>query len=540
LRWHALNAQTPESGTFWQGVYTISACSGGTGSPAGGPADPCVEALNWPNSLSNSGTISFRLGSAEQYDFRRDYSAPGYTQVCKADTIYISKGTLAETAYGGYDSQGQPATTSISWSIVSETVDFIKGTFSSTFPYITGTENGQYIISYGNVSGTWQVSPLSQPFPKCDPPGGSDLYCTPNVNSSSPSGAPCSQPFLPVTSSARSGEWISAGCPAPTLTLNGNGTTEMIAIFEPGMSLQAAAAACGFIGFDWVQRVTSLPTPNPYRDSHGSSLQAPFYDPPDGGYITSPQSQQPPFLDATPFYYNPAYLDTGCVAYTESDGCTPIITTLQGGRQLLAIADAPQDPCLPGGALTFTAYCEFSAAPYNAHLSFTTSLVGIYPGNQPSAPLFSWSWIDNFNGLSSEPVGNGGVSFSLSTIYPVIPGSGTGGITITVINNIQLPTPLNEGQIYTLASGLAYSRVTQTFNGRVALKNIGETTVAGPLQLLLFKLPGNVTLVNATGNLSGTPYIAPGQSITVPVQLKNPSNATINIAPAIYSGSLSQ
>jgi hypothetical protein len=57
-------------------------------------------------------------------------------------------------------------------------------------------------------------------------------------------------------------------------------------------------------------------------------------------------------------------------------------------------------------------------------------------------------------------------------------------------------------------------------------------------------MPATVTLVNATGKLSGTPYLtvptaslAPGQSVTVGVQFKNPSNATINLTPAIYSGS---
>jgi len=51
-----------------------------------------------------------------------------------------------------------------------------------------------------------------------------------------------------------------------------------------------------------------------------------------------------------------------------------------------------------------------------------------------------------------------------------------------------------------------------------------------------------VTLVNATGSISGSPYLtvpaianlAPGQSVTVSVQFKNPSNATINFTPVIF------
>jgi hypothetical protein len=59
-------------------------------------------------------------------------------------------------------------------------------------------------------------------------------------------------------------------------------------------------------------------------------------------------------------------------------------------------------------------------------------------------------------------------------------------------------------------------------------------------------MPTNVTLVNATGNLSGTPYmtipavagLSHGQSVTLSVQFKNTSNATINLSPVVYSGSI--
>ena len=93
---------------------------------------------------------------------------------------------------------------------------------------------------------------------------------------------------------------------------------------------------------------------------------------------------------------------------------------------------------------------------------------------------------------------------------------------------------------------LAYSRVGQTFNGTVTLRNISTGTINGPLQLVFFGMPPGVTLTNATASLFGTPYLtvpavaslAPGQSVTVGIQFKNPSNATINLAPVVYSGSI--
>ncbi len=96
------------------------------------------------------------------------------------------------------------------------------------------------------------------------------------------------------------------------------------------------------------------------------------------------------------------------------------------------------------------------------------------------------------------------------------------------------------------ASGLAYSRVSKTFNGTVTVQNISGSAVNGPLLILFTGMPANVTLANATGNLSGTPpltvpgvvSLAPGQSATVSVQFSNPSNATIHFTPVIYSWSI--
>jgi hypothetical protein len=110
----------------------------------------------------------------------------------------------------------------------------------------------------------------------------------------------------------------------------------------------------------------------------------------------------------------------------------------------------------------------------------------------------------------------------------------------------QAPSVVPSNEIATTASGLAYSRVSKTFNGTVTIKNVGSSTVSGPFEILFTGIPASVTLVNATGNLSGTPYLtvpsvaslAPGQSATVSVKFSNPSNATINVTPVIYSGGI--
>jgi len=100
-------------------------------------------------------------------------------------------------------------------------------------------------------------------------------------------------------------------------------------------------------------------------------------------------------------------------------------------------------------------------------------------------------------------------------------------------------------QVVTTAYGLAYSRVTQTFNGTVTIRNISSTGINGPFQIVLTSLSAGVALVNATGTVDGMPYLtvpitslAPSQSATVNLLFKNPSNAKINFTPVIHAGSL--
>ena len=103
-----------------------------------------------------------------------------------------------------------------------------------------------------------------------------------------------------------------------------------------------------------------------------------------------------------------------------------------------------------------------------------------------------------------------------------------------------------QATITVTTSGLAYSRVSQTYVGTVTLKNTGSSSVSGPFQILFTGLSANATLVNATGTLAGTPYItvsappslAPGQSVVVNVQFANPSNAVIHFTPLVQEGSI--
>jgi hypothetical protein len=337
-------------------------------------------------------------------------------------------------------------------------------------------------------------------------------------------------------------------------------------------TLPSYAASCGFAYLEWQQLITNDPGGSTLRPNDPSMLPAVNISPTDGSLIAPPSYYDPPpsgyvgsQINPYPFYYPPP----PSIFFNPGARCTLDINVypfdcpirfpyvVSSDFTTLSFLDAPADHALDPSVVVPTTNPRF--------LAFKTTLVGVSgqanqggvscgPGSALyCTPLFSWSWkstntqfacpgiLSYLTGLCSM----GGVD-QADGIYPIIPGNGDGGITITSINGVQLPPAVLPSQVATTASGLAYSRVSETFNGTVTLTNIGSSAISGPLQILFTGMPAGVTLANATSNLSGTPYmtvstaadLTPGQSVTVNVQFSNPSNATINLAPAIYSGSI--
>jgi hypothetical protein len=227
------------------------------------------------------------------------------------------------------------------------------------------------------------------------------------------------------------------------------------------IGLAAAAAACGFTGFDWVQFIDHLPGPSMFFASSNPTVpiiippQSPIKDPPLGGYTY--QSSDPPFFDANPFYYNAANIFTSCAEADLAGAC--ILSIVSNSGDTLNFFDEPADPCLPGGLpggspsdrrqLRTLCKGDSSGPPF---ISFRTQLVGICnstpsalcsEAGKPSVPLFQWSWKDNFNGEVGEPsTGTGGVFFAqTASFFPVNPSSGTGGVTITSVNGAPQTPP---------------------------------------------------------------------------------------------------
>jgi hypothetical protein len=364
------------------------------------------------------------------------------------------------------------------------------------------------------------------------------------------------------------------------------GSPTVAATFTPqpvnGVQYTVAQAAqlCGFADFDWVQTITREVDPNRLSASNiavapttanvggfnipvhlGGKFRpkingpvkivanmASYSDPPQGGGYT---------YNTTPDYSYPFYCDpTGDIT------CPRTATTL-------SMSDVPTQTCMvdaggnPSNAYLSSAKVRAGCGNMNAKIGaskqFITHLAGIKLDGTPFDLGIGFTWTSDYNGTA------GGVAVSGKSSLPPDPGSGTGGVTITSYNGItdyqyggisvggingvsQSQTLLDSSQVTTTASGLAFSRVTQTFNGTASITNVSGNSLSGPFQLVLASLPANVRLTNATNTFGGFPYItlpgastlAPGQTATVALEFANPSKASITFSPLIYAGSLEQ
>jgi predicted extracellular nuclease len=95
------------------------------------------------------------------------------------------------------------------------------------------------------------------------------------------------------------------------------------------------------------------------------------------------------------------------------------------------------------------------------------------------------------------------------------------------------------------SSGLVLNRATGIYSGTVTVTNRSGSSIAGPIQIALSSLAAGVTLVNASGNLAGTPYIAsgaaslaPNASVSVGVQFRVTGSARVAYSINTWSGTL--
>ena len=98
-------------------------------------------------------------------------------------------------------------------------------------------------------------------------------------------------------------------------------------------------------------------------------------------------------------------------------------------------------------------------------------------------------------------------------------------------------------QVKASHTGFTINRATHLWTATMTIQNTGTTAIAGPIQVLLTNLSAGVSMSNSTGTHNGSPYItasadglAPGASVSVPIQFTNPSGVSIAFTPVTASG----
>jgi hypothetical protein len=320
----------------------------------------------------------------------------------------------------------------------------------------------------------------------------------------------------------------------------------------PGYTLSQAAQLCGFKDFDWTQKVTVSFDPSSFyaRNLGGAfdpkiigpvrltSKRDPVNDPPQGGGYADGFGG-----DATPDNSYPFYYDPNVDLPGHESGSVPVACTLTASAgSTLTMHDAPADTCLPGGGgpatLHGTPFCTdpvlapgATAEPKGSFTGFTTELAGVnFDGSAtPLGILFTWT--SNNNGTTGK--------VSLRKTELPADGNGTGGVTITSVNELTTYGGITvigvngapPGAPATLTSGNACNGVySGTFNGNLTISAGQDCTfingyitgdvvqAAGENNLVLsgVLIGGNVQIVG-----SGTFSIGPSTAINGDLQIQN-------------------
>jgi FG-GAP-like repeat len=221
----------------------------------------------------------------------------------------------------------------------------------------------------------------------------------------------------------------------------------------------------------------------------------------------------------------------------------PVVSAVSGTFEIAQVLCYDGSTTFPttlpsGGACTLTITYEASGTPTNdsGTIVFTDNAALSSPASTGTGPNYTQT-------------------IKLSTGQTVAEQPPSGTVTLpTITENITVTdTPfsaaqLTSSQVSVTSSGLTYRRAIGGFiaSGSVTIKNIGGTTLNGPLQLVFTNVkPAGATLVGPAGTYNGSQFltiasttILPGQTVTVLFSLTTPSPGVTFSPLSVYAGTL--
>ena len=206
-------------------------------------------------------------------------------------------------------------------------------------------------------------------------------------------------------------------------------------------------------------------------------------------------------------------------------------TLLQSGLRDALLTNVDSNS-LPHSAASCTYGCDGSTpdkASYVDHVMISGLGVAA-SGNQ--TPLCATNGGTFFTSPAAVTFNN--MQFPLSEHY---------GVQTTI--SLGYSPSIVSSQVSITQSGFGRNRATGIWTATLTLKNTGAKSIAGPVQVGLSNLTTGVLMTNNTGSAFGYPFLtvssgalAPGASLSLPIQFTNPSNLLINYTPVTYSGGL--
>ena len=268
------------------------------------------------------------------------------------------------------------------------------------------------------------------------------------------------------------------------------------------------------------------------------------------------------------------YARTGAYNLTQANGDpialnVPHITSGGGGSQTYTI-DLSNAHGFPHVITGWQAY-EYMTFDVNGK---TLTMTAHQVNNAAPAVNISWPWVSS-SGTANPSIltvpGTNGCLAGMNVNGNMCPATSSSTIETIVLNHFTNVS----SQVSATSTGFIYSRLSKLYTGSLTLTNTGSTAIAGTIDVVLdgiLNLQGignptfqidtvtsdqpnpipttmiaqntglitTATLVNATGSNNGEPMIqattqglAPGASITVPVQFSNPNNVALKFNPVI-------
>jgi hypothetical protein len=191
--------------------------------------------------------------------------------------------------------------------------------------------------------------------------------------------------------------------------------------------------------------------------------------------------------------------------------------------------------------------------------SGTVTVTGTTPAGFTLVSMGGTGWGCSGNTCTRSDVLNAGASYppvavtvsvdagapGSATNLATVSGGGDAGGTNHTASDPTIVNPITDvsTQVKVTQTGFLYNRGTGIWAATMMVANTRAVAISGPIQAILSNLPVSVTMVNNTGVRNGSPYItispgalAPGASVNVSIQFKNPASGYINYIPVTDSG----